>query len=79
MGELHLCLAGLSVAWIFPSLDTRPLGQMGQVSEMGPGVLKSKVFALISSRSVKVNQFLEASPFLCEIVNEKAILVSQFI
>lgn len=64
-----------------PSLNTwgSGQGQMGQVSEMGPGVLKSEVFALISSRSVRQKQFLEAGPSLCEVVNEKAILAPQCI
>lgn len=73
-----------------PQLNAWGSGQEASAGPNGTGVrdgagcspgfiFKSKVFALISNRSVRQNQFLEASPFLCQIVNEKAILVPQFI
>lgn len=78
------------MALTFPQLSSWGSGQRPRAGPDGTGVrdgagcsygcvFKSKVFTLISSRSVRQNQFLEASPFLCQIVNEKAILVPQFI
>lgn len=67
---LSVSVGGLSVAWTFPRLNSCGSGQGPRAGPEGTGVrdgagssqdcvFKSKVFTLISSRSVRQKQFLK--------------------